>query len=225
MASGVDRHGGSADVDGVRIVRKGRRGADLGMAVVVGIGLALAIGTWRRDVDQVPAAVGVVVPPPVRGAAPASTPAASADAAPSASTGQDVPRTRGARLRALRAVGVTPTKGPDGKRELAAAPVIEALQRAGVRDGIAAFPPPGTDPPKSGIIVPDDWVLPEGYVRHHQTTDDGVQLPPILMFHPDYAFEDEHGARIAVPPDRIVPPELAPPGLAVRLLDVPTRSR
>ena len=35
--------------------------------------------------------------------------------------------------------------------------------------------------------------LPEGYVRHYQSTDDGEQLPAILMFHPDYEFVDEQG--------------------------------
>ena len=41
--------------------------------------------------------------------------------------------------------------------------------------------------------MPDDFELPEGYVRHYQTTDDGEQLPAILMFHPDYQFVDENG--------------------------------
>ena len=67
---------------------------------------------------------------------------------------------------------------------------------------------------KRGIVVPDDFVLPEGYVRHYQTTDDGQQLPPILMFHPDYEFVDEQRRRRSrCPSDRVVPPELAPPGL------------
>jgi hypothetical protein len=87
--------------------------------------------------------------------------------------------------------------------------------------GIALFPPPGTDPPKSGIIVPEDFELPEGYVRHHQVTDDGKPLPPILMFHPDYEFVDENGAPVEVPADRVVPPDLAPPGLPVQMLEVP----
>jgi hypothetical protein len=87
--------------------------------------------------------------------------------------------------------------------------------------GIQAFPPPGTKPIKRGIIVPDDYELPPGYVRHYQTTDDGQQLPPILMFSPDYTFVDANGKPVAVPPDRIVPPAMAPPGLPVRLLDVP----
>jgi hypothetical protein len=135
-----------------------------------------------------------------------------------------VPRSRGAKLRALRVLGVTPERGADGKRHLDAAPVIDALNRAGIHDGIAAFPPPGTDPPKSGVIVPDDYVLPEGYVRHHQTTDDGQPLPPILMFHPDYTFTDEQGNPIAVPEDRIVPPELVPPGFPIRQLEVPAHN-
>jgi hypothetical protein len=134
-----------------------------------------------------------------------------------------MPRSRGAKLRALRALGVTPERGPDGRRQLDAAPVIDALNRAGVHDGIAAFPKPGTDPPKSGVIVPDGWELPEGYVRHHQTTDDGEALPPILMFHPDYTFTDEHGNPIDVPADRVVPPELVPPGFPVQLLEIPAR--
>jgi hypothetical protein len=87
--------------------------------------------------------------------------------------------------------------------------------------GIALFPPPGTDPIKSGIVVPEGFELPPGYVRHYQTTDDGKQLPAILMFHPDYQPVDEHGAAIPLPENRVVPPELAPPGLAHRMLDVP----
>ncbi len=81
--------------------------------------------------------------------------------------------------------------------------------------GIAAFPPPGTDPPKAGILVPEDFELPEGYVRHYQATDDGKPLPAILMFHPDFEFFDENGQPIELPEDLIVPPELAPPGMPI----------
>jgi hypothetical protein len=87
--------------------------------------------------------------------------------------------------------------------------------------GIALFPPPGTDPIKPGIVVPEDFELPPGYVRHYQTTDDGKQLPAILMFHPDYQPVDADGVAIALPEDRVVPPEMAPPGLAPEMLDVP----
>lgn len=69
--------------------------------------------------------------------------------------------------------------------------------------------------------MPDDFPLPEGYVRHYQTTDDGQQVPPILMFHPDYDFVDSHGRPVTVPANGVVPPELAPPGMKVEILDVP----
>lgn len=90
--------------------------------------------------------------------------------------------------------------------------------------GIAAFPPPGTDPVKIGIVVPDDFPLPEGYVRHYQVTDDGRDLAPILMFNPDYEWIDADGKRIELPADHIVPPELAPPGLPIRMLEAPKKS-
>lgn len=91
----------------------------------------------------------------------------------------------------------------------------------GEPSGIALFPPPGTNPPKEGLIVPDDFELPPGYVRHYQVTDDGKPLPPILMFHPDAEITDEQGNPVAVPPDLVVPPELAPPGFPLEKLQVP----
>ena len=89
----------------------------------------------------------------------------------------------------------------------------------GERAGLAVFPPPGTKPIKQGIIVPDGFELPEGYVRHYQTTDDGRRLPPILMFHPDYEGVDAAGNPIALPADRIVPPEMAPRGMPLERLE------
>ncbi len=85
--------------------------------------------------------------------------------------------------------------------------------------GIGAFPRPGTKPVLRGLVVPDGFVLPEGYVRHTQATDDGRTLPPILMFHPDYRPLDASGNPIKLPADRIVPPELAPPGMPLVELD------
>ncbi|HSP98093.1 MAG TPA: hypothetical protein VL049_12760 [Candidatus Dormibacteraeota bacterium] len=87
--------------------------------------------------------------------------------------------------------------------------------------GIALFPPPGTNPPKPGIIVPDDFELPPGYVRHHQVTDDGRPLPPILMFHPDFDWVDANGHQLELPADHVVPADLAPPGMPIQMLDVP----
>ncbi|HZA51045.1 MAG TPA: hypothetical protein VE549_09900 [Myxococcaceae bacterium] len=83
------------------------------------------------------------------------------------------------------------------------------------RSGVALFPPPGTEPLKRGLIVPEDFELPPGYVRHFQTTDDGQRVPPILMFHPDYRPVGPDGKPIPLPPDRVVPPELAPPGFPI----------
>lgn len=87
--------------------------------------------------------------------------------------------------------------------------------------GVAVFPPPGTKPMKRGIVVPDDFQLPPGYVRHYQVTDDGQRVPPILMFHPDYQPLDEHGEPIPLPADRVVPPEMAPTGLTIQMLEIP----
>ena len=99
--------------------------------------------------------------------------------------------------------------------------VIDRLQQAGVRSGLGAFSPPGTRPPLVGLAVPEDFPLPDGYVRHHQATDDGQRIEPILMFAPDRQWVDAAGQPIALPKDRVVPPELAPPGLPVRRIKIP----
>jgi hypothetical protein len=95
------------------------------------------------------------------------------------------------------------------------------LPPPGEKTGMALFPPPGTKPIKAGIVVPEGFELPEGYVRHFQTTDDGEMLEPVLLFHPDYEWLDEAGAPIALPADRVVPVELAPEGMPIRMLEPP----
>ncbi|SIQ61703.1 hypothetical protein SAMN05421546_1579 [Solilutibacter tolerans] len=102
-----------------------------------------------------------------------------------------------------------------------AAEVIARLRAAGINTGIAAFNPPGTSPPLIGIAVPEDFPLPEGFVRHGQATDDGQRIEPILMFSPDYDFYDAKGNPIPVPENRVVPPEYAPPGLKIRMIRIP----
>jgi hypothetical protein len=99
--------------------------------------------------------------------------------------------------------------------------VIDRLHQAGVYGGLGAFSPPGTRPPLVGLAVPEDFVLPEGYVRHHQATDDGQRIDAILMFSPDRPPLDASNRPIAIPPDRVVPPELAPPGLPIRRIVIP----
>jgi len=99
--------------------------------------------------------------------------------------------------------------------------VIERLHQAGVHTGLGAFSPPGTRPPRVGLAVPEDFVLPQGYVRHYQATDDGQRIEPILMFSPDHQILDAANRPIEVPKDGIVPPELAPPGFPIRRIVIP----
>lgn len=135
-----------------------------------------------------------------------------------------VPRPRGA-PRPAEQPNIIPTPIDHGADDIDARDAIPALIEAGETGGITVFPLPGTKPIKRGLIVPEDFELPEGYVRHYQTTDDGQPVPPILMFHPDYDFVDSHGEPIAVPPDRVVPDELAPPGMPRRRLEAPATAR
>ena len=102
--------------------------------------------------------------------------------------------------------------------------VIDRLHAAGVHTGLGAFSPPGTRPPLVGLAVPEDFPLPDGYVRHHQVTDDGDRIEPILMFAPGRQFVDAAGQPIAVPANRVVPPELAPSGLPIRRVTIPAPS-
>jgi hypothetical protein len=168
--------------------------------------------------------------PPAPAAAVPRTAAAGSQAAPASAPAPSVPapaKVRPVRRSALPAEAATapPAGAPAAPPELNAKDVIPMLRAAGETGGIAAFPPPGTKPLRRGIVVPEGFELPEGYVRHFQTTDDGKQLEPILMFHPDYVLVDERGEAVPLPESRIVPPELAPPGLTVRMLDVPESDR
>jgi len=89
--------------------------------------------------------------------------------------------------------------------------------------GIHAFPPLGTRPQLTGMIVPDDFELPPGYVRHFQSSDDGQRLPPILMYDPLNPPLDEFGEPIEMPADRVVPTDRAPAGMPVDMLELPER--
>jgi hypothetical protein len=99
--------------------------------------------------------------------------------------------------------------------------MLDIARAEGETRGIAAFPPPGTNPIKLGLVVPKSFELPEGYVRHYQLTDDGRRLEPILMFSPDYEFVDAQGQPYTPPADGIVPEEMAPAGLPLRMLPMP----
>jgi len=216
------------DADGVRItadpaVRKARAplAAGLALAALALVGLARLVGP-------------AVWPPRVPAAAPAETAPSrpSAEATPPARAGATV------RLRARprRIAKAPPAPAPPAASEPAApSPPPEAPAGRDTSptweeppfaigppgSGIEVFPKPGTDPVKIGLVVPDDFEVPEGYVRHFQVTDDGQPLEPILLFHPDYEWFDEEGRPIELPADGVVPAELAPPGLPIEMLEIP----
>jgi hypothetical protein len=107
------------------------------------------------------------------------------------------------------------------RRQIDAGEYIAALRESGETAGLAAFAPPGTRPPRSGVVVPPDYRLPEGFARHYQTTDDGRQLEPVLVVAPGYEIVDDDGEPVALTDDRIVPPEYAPADLPVQMLEIP----
>jgi hypothetical protein len=209
------------DGDGVRVTHTPgvRAGVWLLLAAAVLVALALVLLLRPLFEGERRAQVAAAPTPPPR-----PLPAAAAAKLPAA----------GARLEPIRAAEESapePAAGADQARAerlqaYAAAAATAAAEDASTRDsdeprGIELFPPPGTNPPKSGILVPDDFELPPGYVRHYQSTDDGQQLPAILMFHPDFQLVDENGEPLPMPEDRVVPADLAPPGLAIQILEVP----
>ncbi len=180
--------------------------------------LALRATAARRAEPPPPPPPSGSAAPPVRAPAPvAPPPAPPATAAATAGAAAPVAR---------------PSSPPPTARPVrpASPPAAEPPQREDApftigppddHSGIRAFPPMGTKPVKRGIVVPDDFVLPQGYVRHFQSTDDGQRLPAILMFSPDFVWEDAQGRPVALPEDRVVPPELAPPGLPIEMLEPP----
>jgi hypothetical protein len=100
-------------------------------------------------------------------------------------------------------------------------PEVAAPVEAPPLEGIHVFPPLGTNQLLSGIIVPEDFKLPPGYVRHFQITDEGEPLPAILMFHPRRPPLDWRGEPLPVTADRVVPPQLAPEGMPIVILQAP----
>lgn len=203
------------DGDGVRVVRKPRaaRRWALPAAAVTVLAFAGFMG-WRLWLTPAPGPAAslrtVAVTEPAEASAPAGGPPA---AAPIAEPGVDE----------------LPSQDPNdlasyfrpGDPEPTGAEVIGALHDVGIRTGLGAFNPPGTSPPLEGLAVPEDYPLPEGYVRHHQYTDEGVAIEPILMFAPDFMLHDAEGRPIPLPENRVVPPELAPPDLPVRRVRIP----
>lgn len=203
------------DGDGVRVVTKPRR--------------ALRRWTWVAVVVLVLAAWLLLGRSPEHGSRPADEPASAVEYEAAAPTADAARSAQPAASPTTQEPEAMPSTDPDdlaayfepGDPEPTGAEVITALREAGVRTGLGAFNPPGTSPPLEGLAVPEDFKLPEGYVRHHQVTDGGVPIEPILMFSPEFVLYDPSGKPIALPEDRVVPPELAPPGLPLRRVRIP----
>ena len=192
--------------------------------------LVIRLGAEERTSASTSVARGASAPPETAASPPPHAIASPATVArsPAASAVRRAPRdaahtdAKASQPPTGRASGPGRTPPEHTRPEIDAADAIEALRAEGETGGIAAFGLPGTDPPKPGVIVPEGFELPEGFVRHYQTTDDGQQLPPILMLDPDYDLVDAAGKRIT-PPGGIVPPELVPPGMPIQMLEVPAR--
>jgi hypothetical protein len=197
------------DRDGVTHVAPVRAGGGVGRWLVGGaLGftvLCIALSTWLLNADveveapevvELPAPV-VAEPPPAVARAPVVKPRVVAPAPQPVA--QPVPEPVLEEPTAVPLPEEPPYTGPTGIQ----------LYR------------PGTKPLKRGIVVPEDFPLPPGYVRHYQSTDDGERVAAILMFHPDYQPTDESGQPIELPENRVVPQELAPPGMPIELLKLP----
>lgn len=200
------------DADGIHVTDAARGRASTWMLVATAVAVVGGLALWRLSTPDAAAVAGDAPPP-----APAPIEAggrASYAAMAMASVGK-----------------ARPLPGDDrndiaayfhrGDPEPTGAELITALNEAGVHTGIAAFNPPGTSPPLEGLAVPEDFELPEGYVRHHQATDDGEVIEPILMFAPDFALLDADGQPVDMPDDRVVTADLAPPGLPLRQVRIP----
>jgi hypothetical protein len=200
------------------------------LAVAVGIVLGAVFWWWASPTAADEAAPAIVAAPPVTVPVAASAAAVPVAVAVAGHTSAPAARTATPPTATPR---IPRTRDPDGDQTPDLSDyinegerptmneVIERLHQAGVRTGLGAFSPPGTRPPLVGLAVPEDFTLPDGYVRHHQATDDGQRIEPVLMFAPDRQFVDAAGQPIAIPKNRVVPPELAPPGMPVRRIKIP----
>lgn len=184
---------------------RGRIGVTLALALAgIGLLVLLWMPTWSEVAPAEAAAVPLPAPAPTAIVAnsvtsEAQAPAPEGDADPTPDLSSYVAR------------GENPSMSE----------VIERLHQRGIYSGLGAFSPPGTSPPLVGLAVPEDFVLPKGYVRHHQATDDGQRIEAILMFAPDFQLLDANNHPIAMPANRVVPPELVPPGLPLRRIVIP----
>ncbi len=211
----------TTDDGGVRVLKKSRSPRRIGAGTTIAAGILVMLGATAYH--QLTTAE---TPPPSAALQTLSNTADSTGPQPAPSTfvatraAFDDAHTEAPAARPLMVPNADPNDLASyirpGDPEPKMAHVIAALREAGIRTGIAAFNPPGTSPPLEGLAVPADYVLPEGLVRHHQVSDEGVPIEPILMYSPDLVLRDAQGRVLPMPDNRVVPIERAPPGLPVR---------
>ncbi len=199
--------GRHVDSDGVTHVAPTRSGSGVGLWLVGGAlaftGVCVALSVWLLSSDVEVEPVADVPPPPVVQQQPpmvAQAPVPRPTAPPPRPVAAPAPELAGS---------VTPEEEPEPPYT---GPTGTQLYR------------PGTKPLKRGLVVPEDFELPPGFVRHYQSTDNGERVAAILMFHPDFELKDEGGQPIPLPENRVVPAEMAPPGLPIEMLQLPEGS-
>ncbi|HEX8826145.1 MAG TPA: hypothetical protein VF794_39940 [Archangium sp.] len=196
-----ERH---VDRDGVTRIQKKRTGQGTWLVwLALGVtALCLVLSAWL-----------VSSPGPVPDT---SEPASVAAPSPTRSAPQEPPATRPV-VRPTSVQSPRPDASVPAPQEPAMA---QDAPPSGPAEGINLYRP-GTEKLKQGIIVPEDFELPPGYVRHYQSTDKGEGVKPILMFHPDYKPVDSSGKPVELPESLVVPPELAPAGMPIEILELP----
>jgi hypothetical protein len=211
-------HGRRVDSDGVVRVEQ-RRSSGVAWVLGLGIGLTcvcLVLSAWwvldTPEAESLPELVRNEPPPPV---APAVTPAPAARPAPRPAARPALPKHLESQMADV----------PDEVLAQLPEGLYELPKPGEAPTGLMLFPAPGTDPLKKGILVPEDFELPPGYMRHYQATDDGERVPAILMFNPANPPVDANGQPMKVTEDGIVPPELAPPGMPIQMLKDPNEEK
>lgn len=207
MGSGHPEYERHVDSDGVTRIQRKSTGS--GMWIVgLALGFTLVCLLLSAWLVSSPAPV-----PPTPEAGPVRL--AQAEPEPSPTPSRPVPKTAPPAPRP-QSDPAPPSSEPGPQRE----PEAREAEPSGPAEGLNLYRP-GTKPLKQGIIVPEDFELPPGYVRHYQATDNGERVKPILMFHPDHKPVDSSGAPVELPSSRVVPPEMAPPGMPLDILELP----
>ena len=204
MASQPPTHERHVDPDGVTRIQKKRTGTGTWLVwLALGVtALCLVLSAWL-----------VSSPGPVPDS---GEPVRVAENRPAPSPTRSAPTAPRPEVRPIPAQGSTEARPTPQE----AADMAQDSEPSGPAEGINLYRP-GTKKLKQGIIVPEGFELPPGYLRHYQSTDNGEGVKPILMFHPDYKPVDSKGQAVEIPESRVVPPELAPAGMPIEVLELP----